>query len=65
MSKIPKPEDDEESRWILMGVKMPRELKEKIQQVAEMDGRTMSGWARHVLEKAAEMIIEASNKNTP
>jgi hypothetical protein len=65
VSKIQKPEDDEESRWPLMGVKMPRELKEKIQLVAEMDGRTMSGWARHVLEKAAETIIEASNKNEP
>jgi predicted DNA-binding protein len=44
---------------------MPPELKEKIQQVAEMDGRTMSGWARHVLEKAAEMVIDASNKPPP
>jgi predicted DNA-binding protein len=44
---------------------MPPELKEKIQAVAQMDGRTMSGWARHVLEKAAEGIITEAKQNQP
>ena len=61
MSKQPETPESEERGWPLLGVKMPTELKEKIQQVAQMDGRTMSGWARRVLEKAVETVIEASN----
>jgi len=65
MSKQPLTQENEEHRWPLLGVKMPPELKEKIHLVAQMDGRTMSGWARHVLEKAAELIIETSKQDNP
>jgi hypothetical protein len=63
MSKPPESQENEEHRWPLLGVKMPPELKEKIQTVAQMDGRTMSGWSRHVLEKAAESILNAATKD--
>jgi len=63
MSKPPESQENEEHRWPLLGVKMPPELKEKIHLVSQMDGRTMSGWARHVLEKAAEVIIAASKQD--
>jgi hypothetical protein len=65
MSKPPEQQENEENRWPLLGVKMPPELKEKIQAVAQMDGRTMSGWARHVLEKADEGIITEAKQNQP
>lgn len=49
--------DDESHRWVMLGIKMPAHLKNKIAEAAAVDERNMSDWSRLKLRDAAEAVL--------
>jgi hypothetical protein len=43
----------------MLGIPMPRHLKDRVKQAADLDRRTMADWARLELERAADAVIAA------
>jgi uncharacterized protein (DUF1778 family) len=47
-----------------LAMRVPSELKEKYMRAAELRGETFSGWAKHVLDEAAEKQIKENEFTT-